>query len=64
MFYGPLGFFLVLKTLTVSGVVLELLCVADSGRFAGAGTTVPCPSGKLLPESSGLNLQRATWGCN
>lgn len=48
----PLWFLLVLKTLTDPGMALELLCVADSGRIAGAGTTVPFPSGKLLPESS------------
>lgn len=51
-FYVPLWFLLVLKTLTDSGMVLELLCVADSGRIAGAVTTVLFPSGKLLPESS------------
>lgn len=30
----------------------DLLCVADSGSLAGAGTIVLLPSGKLLPESS------------
>lgn len=53
-FHVSLWFLFILKTLTGSGVVLELLYIADSGRIAETSVTFPFPSGdwRLLPDSS------------